>query len=412
MAENYAIAGRVSIVPKGEWDMEKTYQRLDLVTYRRKAYLSKKTSVGYIPTDGDAWMFLFETSGIATETDAGIVIPDNLTILIDGDGEISVQGMVGATETEDGKAGLVPKPTSDDRNKALFGDGTYKEVTIDVDSEMSDTSKNPVQNKVVKAAIENKLSKTGDSKDNTVSFSTATSRTNIVTGEKHSTLFGKIAKYFTDMKSFCFNSLVTSLATRPSTGYAVDAATVYNAFQDVTSNTSISDAYSSTKTYAVGDYCIYNKSLYNCKVDCTGQVPTNTTYWTKVSVMEEMKSKKVRVESLLLTHMITQDVTLSTYLGRSIDDYGLLVFYVGVPTATSEGYAIEDIRDTKIVHKSLFKEYKSKIKTTVIHGGHDGDINTYSVSSMNFEYVSDTSIKVTIGESKVVNGITVLGIKY
>ena len=133
MAENYAIAGRVSIVPKGEWDMEKTYQRLDLVTYRKKAYLSKKTSVGYIPTDGDAWMFLFETSGIATETDAGIVIPDNLTILIDGNGEISVQNMVGATETEDGKAGLVPKPTSSDRNKALFGVGTWKDVDTDID---------------------------------------------------------------------------------------------------------------------------------------------------------------------------------------------------------------------------------------------------------------------------------------
>lgn len=157
MAENYAIAGRVSIVPKGEWDMETTYQRLDLVTYNGRAYLAKRTSVGYEPTDGDDWMLLFETSGIATETEAGIVLPDNLTILIDDNGEISVQNMVGATETEDGKAGLVPKPTSDDRNKALFGDGTYREVTFEVDNEMSDESENPVQNKVVKKYVDDKL---------------------------------------------------------------------------------------------------------------------------------------------------------------------------------------------------------------------------------------------------------------
>lgn len=157
MAETYAIAGRVSIVPKGEWDTETTYQRLDLVTYNGRAYLAKRTSIGYEPIDGDDWMFLFETSGIATETEAGIVIPDNLTILIDGNGEISVQNMVGATETEDGKAGLVPKPTSSDRNKALFGDGTYKEVTVDVDTEMSDESENPVQNKVVKRYVDDKL---------------------------------------------------------------------------------------------------------------------------------------------------------------------------------------------------------------------------------------------------------------
>lgn len=157
MAETYAIAGRVSIVPKGEWDMETTYQRLDLVTYNGRAYLAKRTSVGYEPIDGDDWMLLFETSGIATETEAGIVLPDNITILVDDNGEISVQNMMGATETEDGKAGLVPKPTSDDRNKALFGDGTYKEVTVDVDNEMSDESENPVQNKAVKRYVDDKL---------------------------------------------------------------------------------------------------------------------------------------------------------------------------------------------------------------------------------------------------------------
>lgn len=42
----------------------------------------------------------------------------------------------------------------------------------------------------------NKLNKTGDSKDNTVTFTVATTDAEIISGEKHSTIFGKILKRF------------------------------------------------------------------------------------------------------------------------------------------------------------------------------------------------------------------------
>ena len=50
----------------------------------------------------------------------------------------------------------------------------------------------------------------------------------------------------------------------------------------------ISDAYSSTKTYAVGEYCIYNDTLWKCLVACTGKTPTEGTYWTQVSIISEL----------------------------------------------------------------------------------------------------------------------------
>ena len=37
--------------------------------------------------------------------------------------------MTGATETKDGKAGLVPAPTASDIKKFLRGDGTWVEIT-------------------------------------------------------------------------------------------------------------------------------------------------------------------------------------------------------------------------------------------------------------------------------------------
>ena len=47
---------------------------------------------------------------------------------------------------------------------------------------------------------------------NTV-FTEAATRANIASGETHATLFGKIRKFFTDLKAHAFNDLATSLGT-------------------------------------------------------------------------------------------------------------------------------------------------------------------------------------------------------
>lgn len=45
-----------------------------------------------------------------------------------------------------------------------------------------------------------------------------------------------------------------------------------------------SSAWSSTVTYAVGQYCIYNNSLWKSLVQHSGQTPQEGTYWTRVSL--------------------------------------------------------------------------------------------------------------------------------
>ena len=56
----------------------------------------------------------------------------------------------------------------------------------------------------------------------------------------------------------------------------------------------ISDAYSATKAYTIGEYCIYNNSLYKCIANTSaGITPTNSTYWTNTSVSEELASNAV-----------------------------------------------------------------------------------------------------------------------
>ena len=55
-----------------------------------------------------------------------------------------------------------------------------------------------------------------DTKDRTVSFTQAGTRENIRSGEKHKTLFGKIAKYFSDLKPVAFTGSYNDLQDKPS----------------------------------------------------------------------------------------------------------------------------------------------------------------------------------------------------
>lgn len=65
-----ANAGRVAIVPKGDYSSSVTYKRLDLVRYNDKAYVAKKASTGVLPTNTDYWMLM---------TSDGIVIDNSLS---------------------------------------------------------------------------------------------------------------------------------------------------------------------------------------------------------------------------------------------------------------------------------------------------------------------------------------------
>lgn len=59
------------------------------------------------------------------------------------------------------------------------------------------------------------LTKTGDGSDVTATFTETASRTNIATGEKLSVLFGKIKKFFSDLKTVAFTGSYTDLSDKP-----------------------------------------------------------------------------------------------------------------------------------------------------------------------------------------------------
>lgn len=91
----------------------------------------------------------------------------------------------------------------------------------------------------IESDLANKLDKTGDSGDNVVVFTQTASRQNIMTGDTHKTIFGKIKKWLADLTAPAFAQMITSkedlLATKV-TGYVPDAKAVADAVTEVNGN--------------------------------------------------------------------------------------------------------------------------------------------------------------------------------
>ena len=61
-----ASAGRILIMPKGEYNANATYEMLDLVKHNGTSWVAKKTSVGIEPSTANSeyWQDVFNTSAI------------------------------------------------------------------------------------------------------------------------------------------------------------------------------------------------------------------------------------------------------------------------------------------------------------------------------------------------------------
>lgn len=91
-----AIAGRVAIVPKGDWSAAATYKRLDAVTYNNTLYFAKKeVPAGTVTSNIEYWSksIVGGAGGVATADEAGVVKPaDGLAVAEDGTLKVNVDG--------------------------------------------------------------------------------------------------------------------------------------------------------------------------------------------------------------------------------------------------------------------------------------------------------------------------------
>ena len=199
-----ASAGRVLLIPKGDWNADTTYTGLDWVRHNGAAWVCKNTCTNVEPNEenSDNWQIIARDgqSGSIINVDAAMSdtsenpVQNKVIKKYVDDHTPEVDDMTGATADQNGTHGLVPAPQIGDENKALLGNGTWGSVdaiityktkaeydaavanneipdgakvikeydeedqpsVIDIDAAMSDTSVNPVQNKVIKKYVDEK----------------------------------------------------------------------------------------------------------------------------------------------------------------------------------------------------------------------------------------------------------------
>ena len=126
----------------------------------------------------------------------------------------------------------------------------------------------------------------GDISETTVTFADTTTRANLVSGEKVSVGFGKIKKWFADLKSFAFKDLVNNLTTT-TTGSALDASQgkiLNEKYEELNSNLASNNLgeFTNIKTYTTTD------NLFTCPSD--GYIVLSANYGTSNYVLTTIYS--------------------------------------------------------------------------------------------------------------------------
>lgn len=125
----------------------------------------------------------------------------------------------------------------------------------------------------IEADLSNKLDKTGDSGENVVAFTQTSSRQNIMTGDTHKTIFGKIKKWLADLTATAFAQMITTkedlLATK-ATGYVPDAKAVADTYTELNGKL-IDQSIGKSYTLHTGFQCC--KGFENNRLDFTVVFP-------------------------------------------------------------------------------------------------------------------------------------------
>lgn len=133
------------------------------------------------------------------------------------------------------------------KREDLVNDNALIDAAIKQDREDLEHKADLIDGKVPTSQLPemNYLSPSGDGKDVIVTFTEASARTNIATGEKLSVLFGKIKKFFTDIKTVAFTGNYADLSNKPislpASGGNADTVNGFTVGCNVPSNAKFTD---------------------------------------------------------------------------------------------------------------------------------------------------------------------------
>ena len=257
-----AIAGKVAILPKGEWNSAVSYEKLDAVSYDNALYIAKKQSVGQVPTDGEYWMFCLQSIDYA-----------------------EFEKIINGTTT----VGIADKAINDKNGDDIVN--TYAK----------------------KDDLTNFQNKDGDSKDNIVTFTSADDTTAdawtdvdvLATGEKHSSLLAKISTMFKNIR-YIYTHFIKS-------------ENILETLEEIVANTQ------SGKVAGALAVKELNSNFVNClkKSDVVNNLTTTTTNVPLSAAQGKVLNDKITnlSKSTTLLASISTNTAIPYTLGASIKHY-------------------------------------------------------------------------------------------
>ena len=160
-----ADLGKIAVTDGGNYSVSTTYEKLTFVHYQGDAYMTLKTVKGVTPTDDGVNYKLFcKSAELATDSKAGIVMPDGTTTTVNSSGKMSAKQATQST------TGIVKGS-----NSIKVG----SDSAIDVNTE----------------------------------FTQAANLANIITGEAIATILGKVSKAIATTMNLNQNALLKSMLT-------------------------------------------------------------------------------------------------------------------------------------------------------------------------------------------------------
>lgn len=129
--------------------------------------------------------------------------------------------------------------------KAVYdGNGKVLEDRLTEDETAISSLQTDVKSKANKTDVDNKLSSNSAISDTTVAFTEASVKENIVSNEKSSILFGKVQKWFSDLKTVAFTGSYSDLIDTPS-----NATTSANGLMSSSDKTKLNGIASNANNY-------------------------------------------------------------------------------------------------------------------------------------------------------------------
>lgn len=176
--------------------------------------------------------------------------------------------------------------------KAVYdGKGKVLEDRLTEDETAISSLQTDVKGKADKTDVDNKLNSNSTISDTTVAFTEASVRENIVSNEKSSTLFGKVQKWFSDLKKVAFTGSYNDLIDTPSNQIFVVCDGDHD---ELKLQAALSKATQGTVIYPIGNCVLTNENTqrtanvlsygtYNAILNIGTRVTLDGTYCSSIT---------------------------------------------------------------------------------------------------------------------------------